>query len=259
MAARPGAAVVTLGLRPGLLVDDVLDLYRGMAGLARRCGCPIVGGDIVASPTAITIGVTVLGEQATDASGAGVSLRRDGARPGDLLAVTGPLGLSAAGLRLLLAGPAAAERDPAAAPLLAAYRRPEPRLAAAEALLAAGVRAGMDLSDGLAGDLPKLCARSGVGAVVDLATLPVPAAVREFFPADWPELALRGGEDFELLVAVSPDRLPAAHAALASRALPPLTIIGAVEPPGPIPLWLRHPDGRREPLAPGAFDHFRRD
>jgi thiamine-monophosphate kinase len=256
MAARPGAAVVTLGLRPDLLVEDILDFYRGMARLGVRYACPIVGGDIVAAPAAIAISVTVFGEQARGEDGAGRSLRRDAARPGDLLAVTGPLGLSAAGLRLLLADPAAAARDPDAAPLLAAYRRPEPRVATATALLAAGVHAGMDLSDGLAGDLPKICARSGVSAVVDLAALPVPAAVRERFPDAWLDLALRGGEDFELLVAAPPARLAAAGAALAAAGLPPLTVIGAIEPAGPIPLWLRHPDGRREPLAPGAFDHF---
>ncbi|MCC6629856.1 MAG: thiamine-phosphate kinase [Chloroflexi bacterium] len=256
MAARPGVAVVTLGLRPGLLIDEVLDLYRGLARLAARHDCSIVGGDIVAAPTAIALSVTALGEQEVDAHGAGISFRRDAAQPGDLLAVTGPLGLSAAGLRLLLADPVAADADPAVAPLLAAYRRPEPRLAAAAALLAAGVRAGMDLSDGLAGDLPKLCARSGVSAVVDQAALPAPDLVRARFPAAWLDLALRGGEDFELLVALPPTRLAVAQQALVAASCPPLIVIGTVEPPGPTPLWLRTPDGRRVPLAPGAFDHF---
>jgi thiamine-monophosphate kinase len=258
MAAAPGGAVVTLGLRPGLLVDDILAFYRGMARLAARHGCPIIGGDVVASPTAITITVTVFGEQRIDAAGAGQSLRRDTARPGDLLAVTGPLGLAAAGLRLLLADPVGADRDAPASPLLAAYRRPEPRVVAGAALLAAGVLAGMDLSDGLAGDLPKLCARSQVSAVVAAASLPVPEIVRARFPDAWLDLALRGGEDFELLVTLPPALLDAANSALTARSEPPLTIIGSIEPPGAVPLWLAHPDGRREPLQPGAYDHFGR-
>ena len=256
MGARPGAAVVTLGLRPGLLVEEILAFYRGMARLAARHDCPVIGGDIVASPTAVTITVTAFGEAAPEAAGRPVSLRRDAARPGDLLAVTGPLGLSAAGLRLLLQEPRTTEEPLAVAPLLAAYRRPEPRTVEGEALVAAGVRAGMDLSDGLAGDLPKICARSGVSAVVDAAALPVPPAVTARFPDTWLDLALRGGEDFELLVALPPALLDAANAALAARARPPLTVIGQVEPAGAAPLWLRQPDGRRVPLAPGAYDHF---
>jgi thiamine-monophosphate kinase len=249
---------VTLGLRPGLLVDDILAFYRGMARLAARHQCAIIGGDIVASPTAITITITAFGEQRAGPSGRGQSLQRDAARPGDVLAVTGPLGLSAAGLRLLLSDPAGAERDLATRPLVAAYRRPEPRLPASAALLAAGVRAGMDLSDGLAGDLPKICSRSGVSALIDLKALPVPEIVRTRFPADWPDLALRGGEDFELLVTVAPRLLAPANAALVARGLPPLIVIGHIEARNEALLWLAYPDGRREPLSPGAYDHFGR-
>ena len=255
MGALARVAVVTLGLRGDEQVEDVLAFYRGMARLAARHGVAIIGGDIVAAPRAITINVTALGEQATDNDGAGISLRRDAARPGDLLAVTGPLGGSAAGLALLLAS-GGDQTDPLASNLLRAYRRPEPRLAEAATIIAAGVRSGMDLSDGLGGDLPKICARSSVSATVEVARLPVPLAVRQRFPDRWLEMALRGGEDFELLIAAPADRLATADKALVDRGLAPLVVIGRVEPPGDQTLWLLHPDGRREPLRPGAFDHF---
>lgn len=267
MGAQPGAAVVTLGLRGDLLVEDILNLYRGLGTLAARCNCPVIGGDIVASPTAVTLTVTVFGEQPCDAAGRSIALRRDHARPGDRLAVTGPLGLAAAGLRLLLANPGGADRDPAVAPLLAAYRRPEPRPAAGAALLAAGVRCGMDLSDGLAGDLAKICRRSGVGATIDSAALPIPPLLQERFPNDWLELALRGGEDFELLVSLPPALVASAQAALAAHSLPPLHLIGTIEAsepaavattaaPASSPIWLRAPDGSQQRLRPTAFDHF---
>jgi thiamine-monophosphate kinase len=251
MGARAGAAVVTLGLRPGLLVEDVLAFYHGLAGLAARYNCSIAGGDIVASPAAVTVSITAFGECRHERDGTPRCLRRDTARAGDLIAVTGRLGASAAGLSLLLAG-----RTDAADALIRAYRRPEPRLREGSLLLEAGVRTGMDLSDGLAGDLPKICARSRVSAFIDGRALPAPAIVKERFPDTWLDLALRGGEDFELLVTFPPALLGQITTALAAADLPPLTVIGHVEPPGDSPLWFCGDDGQRRPLSPGAYDHF---
>ena len=127
-------------------------------------------------------------------------LTRSGAKAGDLIGVTGTLGASAAGLRLLGLDPDDPRRRAATAnQLIEAHLRPEPRVALGAALLEQGATSAMDLSDGLLGDLPKILAASGVAARLDEGDIPVAAAVRALFPDEWVDLALRGGEDYELL------------------------------------------------------------
>lgn len=252
MGARPRLAVVSLGLTGGEAVADLLDLYRGLGALAARHGVVVAGGDVVASPDRLGLHVTVVGESWPDAGGR--LLTRDGARPGDLVAISGPLGLAAAGLRLLLDGGAVAGD----AALLAAHHRPEPRLAYGRALIEAGASAAIDLSDGLWGDLSRLCARGGVGARIDAAALPVPDLVRDRFPDAWLDLATRGGEDYELLFTLPPAALEPLRARCAVADLPAPAVIGAIRPApasGPV-IALRRLDGAEEPVVGGAFDHF---
>ncbi len=177
MGARPRAAVVAVMAPPG---SDLVELHHGIAAGADATACPIVGGDLsVASQ--IAVAVTVLGE----CPGRGAVLRR-GARAGDELLVTGPLGRAAAGLRRRRAG---ASLDD---PLVTAHRRPSPRLAEGLAARGAGVHAMIDVSDGLALDLHRLADASGVGFVLD--EVPVASGATE-------DEALGGGEDYELLIA----------------------------------------------------------
>ena len=256
MGGRPRLAVVSLGLTGAEPVAGLLDLYRGLGALAARHGVTVAGGDVVASPDRLGLHVTVIGESWADLGGR--VLTRAGARPGDLLAVSGPLGLAAAGLRLLLAGAggAAGAGDDERA-WLGAHLRPEPRVAYGRLLVEAGASAAMDLSDGLFGDLAKLCARSGVAARIELGALPVPDALRRRFPGDWLDLAARGGEDYELLFALPPAALDRLRESCARESLPPPAVIGVVLPAaGGPPIVLRRPDGREEPVSGGAFDHF---
>ncbi len=251
MGAAPILATVSLGLDGDERVVDVRAMYKGMGELAAAHGVIVAGGDIVRSPYALVITITVIGECRS-----GAPLRRSGARPGDAIAVSGTLGAAAAGLRLLAAD---ASRTAATADLLiGAQLRPQPRIALGQVLAAGGASAAMDLSDGLSGDLPKLLVASGASGRIDLAHLPVAAAVRALFPDDWRDLALHGGEDYELLFTASPERLEAIRAAAGAIGAT-VTAIGRVQPGGnaPEPLLVVNPDGSELFLTPAAFDHFR--
>jgi thiamine-monophosphate kinase len=255
MGAVSALATVSLGLRGDEAVADVEAAYRSMGALAARHGCVIAGGDIVQSPRGVLWHVTALG-----AAARGKVIVRSGARPGDVIVVSGTVGASAAGLELLrLPTDDPRRRATTADLLLAAHLRPEPRIALGQVLLREGATAAMDLSDGLLGDLPKILTASGVAAELDLPSIPVAAAVRALFPDRWESLALAGGEDYELLATLPPDRadrIITAAAALGS----PLKAIGTVLPhdAGAPALRLRDVQGHVRKVAPGAWDHFRR-
>ena len=196
MGCLPTCSVVTLGLRDNLPVDGLVEMYRGIAEACQNHGGQVVGGDIVRSPV-FFVSVAMEGQASiTEPDGRGVILTRGAAEIGDVIAVTESLGDSAGGLRMAQAG----ERfNDSTESLRAAHFRPEPRLAAGQALARAGIRAAMDISDGLMGDLSKMCEASGVGAVVRGNDVPASKVLRSRFPEEWLSLALTGGEDYELL------------------------------------------------------------
>lgn len=252
MGAVPGIALITLGLRGTERISDLESLYAGIGAIALATGTRVAGGDIVSSPYAVSINVTVLGT-----APGGRVLTRSGAKPGDVIAVSGTLGASAAGLKLLQAGGMNARRRATTADLIIeSHLRPQPRVALGQLLLAQGASSAMDLSDGLFGDLPKLLTASGVRASIEEDRIPVAAAVRALFGHEWFHLATRGGEDYELLFTIAHDRLTEVQAA--ARAIgSTITPIGEILPVDPeqSQIVLQTANGER-PVRGGAFDHF---
>lgn len=246
MGARPVLATVALGFPAETDPAWLLGCYDGIAALAKRTNCAVAGGDLTRAP-AVVLAITVVGEVRP----ANLK-RRAGAHPGDVLAVTGPLGASRAGLLLAVERPDLAAR-PELAGVLAAYRTPEPRLREGRWLGASRhVRAMMDLSDGLSTDLARLCAASGTGAALE--NVPVDAGARrvaELTGADPERWALDGGEDFELLVAVEKRAFPHLAGRFRAHLGRDLIRVGTIaREPG-----IRRADGTL--VTPAGWDHLR--
>jgi thiamine-monophosphate kinase len=262
MGATPGEAYIALGLPEGLAEERALALVRGAAALAARCETTIAGGDVVAAP-ALSISVTVVGwaEQEDEL------VARDGARPGDLVGVTGSLGAAGAALAVLNARQAGAVTGtgglrtaveaavPGGESVLARARAPLPRLSEGRALAGAGASAMIDLSDGLAADAGHLGRASDAQLRIELARLPLADGVAEVSAAlgdDPRELAATAGEDYELCFCVPAGRRESVEAALAQAGGAHVTWVGEVRAGAPGVLLVAG-DGREVRLD--GFEH----
>jgi thiamine-monophosphate kinase len=226
---------------------------RGLGADASRFGCPLLGGDTVSTPGPVMISITAFGRVA-----AGKMVRRSGAKPGDRVVVTGTIGDAVLGLDILRGGAvAAALADDAVARemLVGRYRLPQPRHALAQAVRE-HADAAMDVSDGLAGDLAKLCAASGVSAVIDVPGIPLSAAAATVLArrAAGMEALVSGGDDYEILCAIPEDGFEA-FAGAAGIAGVAVSSIGTVIAGRSAPRFL-DAQGRDLPLLHLSYSHF---
>jgi thiamine-monophosphate kinase len=249
--SAPAGFLLTLALRKA---DEAwLSAFaRALGEDAATFACPLLGGDTVSTPGPVMISVTAFGRVPQ-----GQMVKREGARPGDRIAVTGTIGDAALGLDVLRGGRAAsvlvARSD--ADFLVDRYHVPQPRLAIAAALRGAATAA-MDVSDGLAGDLAKLCAVSGVSATIELAKVPLSAAARAVITAGAAtiETLISGGDDYEVLCTV-PDQAWSAFARDAAAAGVAVTEIGRVVAGTDAPLF-RDAAGQAVSLSRTSYSHF---
>lgn len=257
MGARPEHLLVALAIPASCTASNVLRLYRGLMAACRPYRVSLIGGDLSASAQGLFLSLTVTGSVP-----AGTALLRSGARVGDLLYVTGTLGDSRAGLHLLSRNRQTTARRLAESDrrfLIARHRRPVAHCRFGQLL--SGPRlatAAIDLSDGLSGDLRHLCEESRVGALVDLSLIPISSACRAYAKAhrlDPLQIALAGGEDYELLFTVTPKRELRVKRQARERGLR-LTRIGTIRPKRE-GVRAKFPDGSIRPLPVTSYEHFR--
>ncbi len=246
MGGRPRQAAVSLALPQHSSIEFVTELYTGLKAIGREYGVNIIGGDTVSSPGPVVINVTLTGDVAATGM-----IRRSGARPGDLVIVTGCLGDSAAGLAWLAAGNPAAQ----AARLTAAHQTPQPQVALGQAAAAAGATAMDDISDGLASETHEIASASQVGIVIYADRIPLSAELQAFACQSGQtglDFALYGGEDYQLLLTMPPQ---AAQAFLRSELAGSCRVIGEVCAERQVTLVAG--DGSKTAIKPQGYNHFR--
>jgi thiamine-monophosphate kinase len=247
MGGLPRYALISLALPGNTEVDNIISLYRGMIELARQFDVALVGGDM-SSASIVVINITVIGSTGSKAK---TILTRSAARPGEKVAVTGYLGAAAAGLEVLTKH-LSLEPDSADS-LKKAFLKPYPRIAEGQKLVEYGVKAAIDVSDGLVADLRHICQMSKVGARIEVDRIPIHPAVRTHFGDKALELALSRGEDFELLFTASDDIINRVKEAVSC----PISIIGEITTGKTGEIILVDSKGNPIDLPKAGWEHFK--
>jgi thiamine-monophosphate kinase len=242
MGGIPRYALVSLALPDNSEVEDVAALYNGMLKLAKQYGVTIIGGDISQAPL-VAVTITILGSSPTKKI-----LTRSSAQVGDIVAVTGQLGAAAAGMELLKSK---RKLDPEADTRLKdAFLHPTPRVAEGLLLVEQGVKTAIDISDGLVADLGQICKASQVGARIKVERVPIEPTVKTAFSKGALELALSGGEDYELLFTASREIIERVKKAASC----PVTAIGEIIAGVGVSLLDR--EGNPFELEKAGWEHF---
>ena len=246
MGGTPRYALVSLALPGHTEVEDVTALYKGMIELAKQFEVAIVGGDTSSAPL-VAINITVLGSAGGQDKHI---LTRSAARPGDKVAVTGKLGAAAAGVEML--NRKLKFSPEVTASLKKACLRPYPRIAEGQLLVAQGVKTAIDISDGLIQDLSHICKASQVGARIEINRVPIQPEVRANFGDRALELALSGGEDYELLFTAGTEVVDKVKKAASC----PVTIIGEMVADETSQITLINKKGKPFNLDKTGWEHF---
>lgn len=245
MGGIPRYALVSLALPGELEAECIANLYQGMVQIANQFGVAIVGGNI-ASASKTVINVTVLGSLESE-----TLLTRSAAVAGDQIAVTGYLGLAAAGLKMLKQK---LSFDTETSRLLRqAHLKPTPRVNEGQILLQHGVKAAIDVSDGLLADLAHICQASKVSATIRQEQVPVHPVVRNNFKSDYQRLALSGGEDYELLFTAQYEVIDQVKQTVTC----PVTVIGEIIEGVSGQVTVVDAAGRSIPWQQAGWEHFK--
>lgn len=248
MGGTPGEALISIGIPRNLEIDYLDHLYDGLKAIAAEYEINILGGDTVLSPDRLVVNIALTGEEDIEQV-----LYRDGAKPGDIIFLSGKVGSAAAGLDLLKSGREFEYRIA----LLESHFNPVPHVWSGRVIASSGLASSMiDISDGLAGDLGHICRDSGVGAAIELDNIPVSKELASYCSLhrlSIENFILYGGEDYVLLGTVPEDSSPALEDALKSQECE-YYMIGRITEEKSIKLL--YGDGRFRELERSGYDHF---
>jgi thiamine-monophosphate kinase len=248
MGGDPLYALVSLGLPLDTEVENVIRLYKGLLNLAQKTGTAIVGGNMSSSPN-VFVDITVIGKTGNPE---GKYLTRSSAKPGDKIAVTGWLGTPAAGLEMLTRKLSLSTESQVR--FRQAFTQPEPRLKEGKLLIEKGVETGIDISDGLISDLGHVCKASQVSALIRTDLLPILPEVKEVFGPKSLEMALSGGEDYQLLMTAKQETIET----VSKASKYPISIIGEILGGEPGKIDVLDENNHPVRLQKTGWDHFKR-
>lgn len=245
MGGIPQYVLVSLALPDDMEVECISGLYQGMVDIGNRFEVAIVGGNISAARD-VMISITVMGVLKDKKA-----LMRSAARVGEQVALTGYTGLSAAGLRMLSQN--LSFDNETSRSLREAHLKPVPRVREGQALLRCGIKAAIDISDGLIADLSHICEASKVSAIIRQELVPIHSSLRTYFKDDCQQLALGGGEDYELLFTAPSSVIEKVNKALSC----PITVIGEITRGMSGQVKLVDAAGNSIPLQRAGWEHFK--
>lgn len=253
MGGKPLYALISLGLKAEIQVQEIEDLYRGFLWELNPFGASVIGGNLTKTGNGMFIDITLIGEVAQ-----GKGIRRSGAQSGDAIFVTGYPGQAAAGLQLLLHNGAVFEM--AAHPLVKEYTTPSHQALVGAAIAQAGLATAMiDTSDGFLGDLGHICIESNLGAEVFKEKLPLSEELRRAaagLKRDPYDFVLGESDDYELIITCRPHKISRLHSLVKEGFSCPLTEVGRMTDAAGGEISLIHPDGTIHPAPLTGWDHF---